>query len=256
MSGHKPALSAIVIAKNESVRLAACLNALKFTDEVIVIDNASDDDTAAVARQNGASVYPFHTADFSKLRNEAMKLAKGTWLLYVDADETVSEVLAQHIVHVTGSPQSGKYAGYEIHRKNYYLGRAWPAGEWMLRLFRKDALSEWKGELHETPMVNGAIGRIDGDLLHDTHRSMTEMVAKTNEWSETEASLRLAIHHPPVVWWRIFRVMLTGFFRSFIGQGGWRAGTTGWIESIYQAFSMFITYAKLWELQQKKHPHV
>jgi hypothetical protein len=46
--------------------------------------------------------------------------------------------------------------------------------------------------------------------------------------------------------------MITGFNRSFFVQGGWRAGAVGWIESIYQAFSMFITYAKLWEMQQKK----
>jgi hypothetical protein len=78
------------------------------------------------------------------------------------------------------------------------------------------------------------------------------MVTKTNEWSLEEAKLRFDAGHPPVVGWRLIRVMITGFWRSFISQGGWKAGTVGWIESIYQGFSMFITYAKLWELQQKK----
>jgi len=77
------------------------------------------------------------------------------------------------------------------------------------------------------------------------------MVAKTNEWSVVEARLRLDAHHPPVVWWRLVRVMITGFWESFVRNGGWRAGTVGFIESIYQGYSMFITYAKLWEMQVK-----
>jgi hypothetical protein len=78
------------------------------------------------------------------------------------------------------------------------------------------------------------------------------MVQKTNSWSDIEARLRLEANHPPVSWWRIIRVMITGFVNSYFSQQGWRAGTVGFIESIYQAYSIFITYAKLWELQQKK----
>jgi hypothetical protein len=78
------------------------------------------------------------------------------------------------------------------------------------------------------------------------------MVAKTNEWSEYEARLRLNAKHPRLVAWRFIRVMMTAFTDSFIKSKGYRNGTYGFIEAIYQAFSMFITYAKLWELQQKK----
>lgn len=46
--------------------------------------------------------------------------------------------------------------------------------------------------------------------------------------------------------------MISAFNKSFFNDEGWRAGTIGWIESIYQAFSMFITYAKLWEKQESK----
>jgi hypothetical protein len=66
-----------------------------------------------------------------------------------------------------------------------------------------------------------------------------------------EANLRIQANHPKMSWWRFFRVMFTAFYGSYIKQEGWRAGTAGLVESIYQAFSMFITYAKLWEKQQK-----
>lgn len=75
------------------------------------------------------------------------------------------------------------------------------------------------------------------------------MVEKTNKWSDTEALLRFNSNHPKMTWWRFPRVMLTAFFNSYIRQGGWKAGAVGLIESVYQSFSMFITYAKLWELQ-------
>lgn len=253
MNRKTSTLSAIVIAKNEEARIGKCLDAVAFADEVIVLDNNSEDNTSGVAKSKGALVRLFHSGDFAKLRNVAAAEANSEWILYVDADEIVSPELAVSIQQKIILGHKAKETGYEIHRKNYYLGRAWPTGEWMLRLFRRDSFKEWCGKLHETPVISGVIGRIEGDLLHDTHRTVTEMVAKTNEWSETEAQLRKAIHHPSITWWRIIRVTLTGFWNSFVRQGGWRVGTVGWIESMYQGFSMFITYAKLWELQQKDH---
>lgn len=250
MSRKKLQLSAIIIARDEEARIGKCLDTLAFADERIVLDNGSADKTSEVAKTHGATVHAFVSTDFAKLRNKAATLADNTWILYVDADEVVTPQLARAIERSITAGSSNA-AGFEVHRKNYYLGHAWPAGEWMLRLFRRDCLRQWKGTLHETPVIDGVVGRIEGDLLHNTHRTVSEMVSKTNEWSETEASLRLEVQHPPVTWWRIIRVMLTGFWNSFVIQGGWRVGSVGWIESMYQGFSMFITYAKLWELQRK-----
>ncbi len=243
-------VSAIVITRNEEARIEKCLSSLAWIDEIIVVDNGSTDNTREVARQYGATVISAgDVRDFAKLRNLGREKAHGEWLLYIDADETVTEELAKEIREVI-SRQSSVVSGYELRRKNYYLGHEWPGDEHILRLMRKDALEQWHGELHETARVKGEIGRLDNPILHDTHRTLEEMVAKTNEWSEIEAKLRYDAKHPSVVWWRLIRVMKTGFFNSFIRQGGWRAGVVGWIESIYQAFSIFITYAKLWELQQ------
>jgi hypothetical protein len=121
----------------------------------------------------------------------------------------------------------------------------------MPRLFKKDNLTKWKGRLHESPVVDGVIGEIkDGFILHFTHRDLESMLNKTIEWSTQEAMLRYNSGHPQMTWWRFPRVMLTAFFDSYIKQRGYKAGAMGVVESVYQSFSMFITYAKLWELQK------
>lgn len=242
-------ISAVILAKNEENRIGGCLESLAWTDEQIVIDNGSRDQTIAVAKKKGAKVIEAKSKSFSDLRNLGKKEAKGDWIFYIDADETVTEELAKEIKR---NILQTKVVAYIERRKNYYLGHPWPFQEKILRLFRKSALIEWYGDLHESPRVEGEVGELSTPLLHDTHRTLEEMVVKTNEWSEVEAILRLRSGHPPVVWWRFFRVMATAFYDSFITQSGWRAGTVGWVESIYQSFSIFITYAKLWEKQQQK----
>jgi len=244
-------LTAIVIAKNEEKRIATCLDSIAFADEIILIDNGSDDSTVAIAKKYHARVIEELSHNFSTLRNRGKEEAKGMWILYIDADEVVTEALREEILNVI-KDQRVKINAYYIKRCNYYLGHKWPVGDKMQRLFRKESLVAWQGKLHETAVIKGAIGILHESLVHDTHRTLEEMVEKTNEWSEVEAKLRYDAHHPPVVWWRFFRVMWTGFSHSFFREGGWRAGTVGWIESIYQGFSMFLTYAKLWEMQEKK----
>lgn len=246
---HKNSVSAIVIARNEAVRLPTCLKSLSWTDELIVVDNGSTDTTAEIAKKYHALVVSAKTDEFSALRDAGAKRAQGKWLLYVDADETVSTNLAAEIKTVI---RDSKAAAYFIPRDNFYMGHRWPYRDGMIRLIRRDALVRWEGKLHEHAVINGSVGTLSNSFIHMTHRTLEEMVAKTNEWSDVEAKLRFEANHPHVTWWRLFRVMITGFIDSFFRQGGWKAGVVGWIESMYQAFSMFITYAKLWELQQKK----
>ena len=240
-------ISAIVIAKNEEKRISTCLKALSFCSEIIVVDNGSVDNTFGIAAKLGATVIQSAFHDFAELHNLAYKEAKSDWLLYVDADEIINDELKQFILGVLNEGKSG----YRLQRKNYYLGKPWPKTEYLVRLIRRDALVGWQGVLHETAIVKGEIGDVPGFLLHDTHRTLEEMVAKTNEWSAVEAKLRFDAGHPKVVPWRLLRVFFTGFVNTYFRDGGWKAGTVGLIESLYQGFSLFITYAKLWEMQKR-----
>lgn len=242
-------IASVIITRNEAENLENCVASLNFSDEIIVIDNGSTDDTINIAKSLGAKTYQIYGLDFSYIRNVGKEKATAEWLFYVDCDEKVSEELSKEITETVA--KTTQYAAYSIVRKNYFYSKEWPKTERMIRLIKKDALIGWQGSLHETPIIAGNVGQLHSFLLHFTHNDLTSMVKKTNEWSEIEAQLRFKSNHPVMSWWRFFRVMSSAFWKSYITDMGWKAGTTGIIESIYQSFSMFITYAKLWEKQNK-----
>lgn len=245
-------ISGIVITQNVENIIADCLDSLSFCDEIIVVDNKSEDRTKDVAKKMGAKVSEYAQEDFSKLRNFGLKIALGEWILYVDADERVTPELASSIKHQVLSIENNNFSAFRIKRKNFYFGNhEWPYIEHLERLIRKDKLEGWYGKLHESPRIKGEVGDLDGYLLHYTHRNLSSMLEKTIEWSKIEADLRYKSGHPKMTWWRFPRVMLTAFFDSYVRQGGWKTGTAGLIESMYQSFSIFVTYARLWEMQEK-----
>lgn len=242
-------ITGIIIAKNEEKLIEGALESLFFCDEIIVIDNASLDKTKEIAGRMKAKVYTLSTNDFSELRDFGLQKASGDWILYVDADERVDESLKKSIQKTVS--EGSDYAAFRILRKNYYFGNnEWPYVEKIERFFKKENLKGWKGKLHESPVIEGKVGQLNGYLLHFTHRDLESMLDKTIEWSTTESLLRYNSGHPQMTWWRFPRVMVTAFLNSYVKQKGYKAGAVGIIESVYQSFSMFITYAKLWELQK------
>jgi len=242
-------ISAVILTKNEENMLGDCIDSVSFCDEIIVIDDNSSDRTAELAKLLGAKVFEHTSTNFSEKRNFGLKKAKNKWVLYIDADERVSPDLKKSIMDAVNKTKT-EFDAYKLDRKNFYFGKhEWPYIEKLERLFKKSALREWVGILHETALVSGEIGELNGFLQHFTHRDLSSMVAKTIEWSKIEAELRFKSHHPKMTWWRFFRVMITGFYNSYIKQEGFKAGIAGLVESIYQSFSLFVTYARLWELQ-------
>ena len=243
-------LSAVVIAKNAEDLIGDCLDSLSFCDETIVIDGGSEDKTLEISAKKGAKIFKHELKDFSLIRNFGLEKAEGEWILYVDVDERVTPQLKENIEKAT--EEISEFSAYKLLRKNFYLGEnAWPYIEKLERLFKRENLKGWHGELHESPVIEGKVGELKGYLFHYTHRDLTSMVNKTAEWSRVEADLRFKSNHPKMTWWRFPRVMLSAFLNSYIRQGGYKVGTAGLIESIYQSFSMFITYARLWEMQNK-----
>ncbi|HUQ85040.1 MAG TPA: glycosyltransferase family 2 protein [Candidatus Limnocylindrales bacterium] len=244
-------ISAIILTKESEELIADCIDSVSFCDEIIVIDSNSTDRTPDLAKHIGAKVFKSTSVSFSEKRNIGLQKAKSKWILYIDDDERISDELKKSILEVVGKNKN-EFSAYKINRKNFYFGNfEWPQIEEHVRLFDKKALKEWTGKLHETAQFIGEVSVLEGYLMHYTHRNLSEMVKKTADWSGIEAELRLKANHPRMSSWRFFRVMITAFYDSYFRQKGYKAGTAGVVESIYQSFSIFITYARLWELQNK-----
>lgn len=263
-------LSVIILTKNEEKNIEECLETLVLIkekiDEIIIVDDYSEDRTIEKI-QNSSANWRIKTQNknvkfkiyqkllkenFADQHNFAMTKASADWLLYLDADERITPELAESIKREVLGKKNSNFSAYKIRRKNFYFGdHEWPYVEKLERLFRKKNLKGWYGELHESSVIEGKTGELNGFLFHYTHRNLSSMLVKTIAWSKIEAELRLKADHPKMTWWRFPKLMTGEFFNYYFKQRGFKTGVVGLIESLYQAFSIFITYARLWELQQK-----
>ena len=247
-------ISVIIISKNDEDVVADAIKSVKgFAKEVVVIDSSTNDETQKISEKNGATVIRHPFKNFSDQRNFGILHASTNWVLYLDSDERLTERFKAEVERAIESYDSySAIAGYYIKRQTFYYGQDWHFQDRVQRLFFREKFIEWSGVVHETPKVKGEFGHIQSPIVHLTHRNLTQMLRKTNEWSEYEAKLRFDAAHPHLEPWRFLRVMLTEFVSSYFKNKGYKNGTFGLIEAIYQSFSIFITYAKLWELQEKE----
>jgi glycosyltransferase involved in cell wall biosynthesis len=243
-------LTVIIIARNEEEKISKCLQSVNWADEIVLVDSGSKDKTVEIAKGHKALVEEISGGNFSSWRNIGARKASHPWLLYIDADETVTESLQEEIKRAVAS---GEKSAYAIPRKNIILGREMKHGGWwpdyVVRLIKKDKLNKWRGKLHEQPEIKGKVGYLKNHLIHEKHDNLFDMLKKTNEWSEVEAQLLFEANHPKMVWWRFFRIMMTEIWLRLVKLRGYKDGAEGVIYSIYQMWSRFITYAKLWEMQ-------
>lgn len=246
-------ITAVVITLNEEEVIEDCLKSLSgFADEILVIDSGSTDKTISIAKKYNARIFTEKFTSFSAQRNLGLKYATYDFIYYIDADERLSSEFKKEALKLMDAYNPLSHiAGYFVLRKTFYFNRDWGITDKVQRLFYKEKLKEWHGVVHETPMVTGEYDTIPAPILHFTHRNLEQMLAKTNKWSVYEADLRYKSNHPHITWWRFPRVMIPAFFESYVGQKGYKNGTAGVIEAVFQSFSIFITYAKLWELQNK-----
>lgn len=246
-------LSIVVIARNEEEMIEACLKSCAFADEILVIDNGSTDKTVEIATKLSAKVIKFTSDDFSKTRNKGMEEAKGEWVLYIDADERVLKPLKVEILELIAGTG---FSAVALSRKNVIFGKVVNYGpykkDWMIRLFRKDKFDTWVGRVHEYGKFEGKLGYTKNSLLHLTHRDLDHFMLKALEWSKIDAQLRLDAHHPKMTKWRFIRILITQYYKELIVRKGLFGGTVGIIDSVLQVFSFYMTYVRLWQMQQSK----
>jgi len=245
-------LSIVVLTKNEEERIKACLESVKWADEIIVADNGSSDKTLEICRKYTDKIIINKSPDFDLRRNEAIEKTSGDWVLYIDADERVLESLKKEIQEIIGSSE---FSALAISRINVIFGKKVAYGpyknDWVIRLLKKSEFKNWVGKVHEYPTFNGKLGYTKSSLLHLTHRDLDHFILKSLEWSKIDAKLRQDVHHPKMSGWRFLRIFITETWNQGVIRGGFFAGSVGIIDSLLQVFSMLMSYIRLWEMQQK-----
>lgn len=246
-------ITGVIIARNEEEMITDALKSLAWVDELLVVDSGSTDKTVSIAKDMGARVEQSNGNNFSEWRNKALKEAKSDWIFYLDADERVTIELKNEILEsVVGS----KFSSYAIPRKNIILGQEFKFGgqrpDYVKRLYKRDSLKSWHGSLHEEPVFEGEMGHLKNSITHIKHEDFSEMIDKTNIWSETEAKLMFEAKHPPMTILRFISAGAREFWKRMIKELAFLDGARGIMYAMYQVFSRLVSYTKLWELQLKK----
>jgi glycosyltransferase involved in cell wall biosynthesis len=238
-------LSAVLITRNAASQLPACLTALGFCDEIVVVDSGSDDATLAIARQHGARVIEQAWLGFGPQKQFAVGQAQHDWVLCVDADERVSDELRASIVAELAAP---RFHAYRFPRCNRFMGRYLRHGEgypdWSLRLFdRRQA--RWSDDaVHEKVLTEAAAGELRGDLLHDSAETLAHYLAKQDRYTTLAAEEALARgKHATVL--HLLLSPLIRFVKFYFARLGFLDGLPGLVHILVGCRNSTMKYAKM-----------
>ena len=248
-------ISACITAGNEEDNIRRCLESVTWADEIVVVDSFSTDRTVEICKEYTDRVYEHRWLGYIGQKNLAKDLAKGPWILFLDADEEVSPDLRDEIREIFGSGGSTDVAGFEFPRMVFYLGRWIRHGDWYpdvkLRLFRKDCGQCGGEEPHDRLIVHGPVRRLKHCMYHYTYTDISDQVATINRFSEITAigqhNAGRRFRYPDLIFRPVFR-----FFRGYVLRRGFLDGLPGLIVASTASFAVFVKYAKLWELRRAK----
>ncbi|KYC35346.1 glycosyltransferase [Scytonema hofmannii PCC 7110] len=201
MSSKIP-VSVLIPAKNEQANLPACLTSVQRADEVFVVDSQSSDKSVEISQDYGANVVQFHfNGRWPKKKNWSLENIpfRNEWVLIVDCDERIPDELWGEIAQAIQNPE---FNGYYLNRKVYFLGTWIRHGgkypDWNLRLFKhkngryenlntEDIPNTGDNEVHEHVILDGKIGYLKHDMIHEDFRDLFHWIERHNRYSNWEA---------------------------------------------------------------------
>lgn len=251
----KDKISTVVLTHNSQHKIKQCLDSILWCDEIIVIDDFSDDKTLSIIRDltikqsNNLTVRIFQhhlNNDFAAQRNFGLTKAAFPWVLFIDSDETVSQDLAEEITKkISGNSQ---IRGYYLKRLDYFAGRWLKYGETgdikLLRLGMKDK-GRWVGPVHEVWQISEKTGVLANHLNHYPHESVSVFLDSINYYSDLVVSdwikSKRQIYPMEIVTYPFLK-----FIRNYILRLGFLDGTAGFISAVMMSFHSFLARGKYW----------
>lgn len=255
-------LSVVIAVYNEEKRIARCLEALTWADEIIIVDMFSQDNTEAICLTYPNVVFYKNKNYIYANVNYGTDHASGDWIMRLDADEIVSEELTLEIQEILANP-TADYDGYWIPSRTFFFGK-WmrygvtydtrfgtdrPGFAYRKMLFRKgraryECLTE-----HEDMMTTGIWGVLKGHYDHFSHRSVTHYISKIQYYTDRDVE-RIDVLAPgyrlPTPG-RTMAALIIVFFTHYFKRKGYKDGLYGFIVCVLATLYIFVERCKIWE---------
>ncbi|HQZ44485.1 MAG TPA: glycosyltransferase family 2 protein [Usitatibacteraceae bacterium] len=247
---EKLPLSVAVIALNAEAQIGELLDSVGFADEVLVVDSGSTDATMGIAQSRGARVIRKEWLGYGRQKQFAVSSAANDWVLCLDVDERVTPRLAQSIREALAD---GRFKARRMARRNRFLGVWLSHGEgypdWTLRLFHRAHASWSNDEVHEAVLTTAEVGRLEGDLLHDSAEDVETYMTKQNRYTTLHAQ---ALYRQGVRagYAKLFLNPLARFIKFYVLRLGFLDGGAGFAHVVIGCNNTFQKYLKLIELQK------
>lgn len=246
-------LAIAILTFNEEKNIAAAIeSALLCTDEIILIDSGSTDNTVSIAHNlNAKIVYRKLDNDFARQRNFALKQTDADWIFYLDADERITPDLAVAIKKIvtTNIPCVG-----EIQRRNIAFGQKMNYGvlrpDYVCRLFPRKSV-EWVGKVHERPTFQLPVKRLVGCLWHYTYDDWGRYFIKLNQYTSIWAQ-NAYVNGKKTTMLSAFCHAIVSFIQVSILKRGLFDGWLGIVLCSYHFTYTLSKYTKLYYLEQEK----
>ena len=181
-------LSVIIITKNEAENIRACLESVKWADEIIVVDSGSSDATVEICREFGAQVHEHDWPGFGMQKNRALSYATNEWVFSLDADERVTADLKAQLIKAM---EDGSEDGFYVPRLSQFCGRFIRHSGWypdyVLRLFKRTKARFSDDMVHERVILEGVAGRLSSPLLHYSYKNEADVLRKTGQYARAGA---------------------------------------------------------------------
>lgn len=234
------ALTVIIIAMNEERNIRRCLESVQFADEIIVLDSGSDDNTVAIATEYTKHVFSTDWPGYGAQKQRALSKATGDWVLNLDADEAISQVLQQEIIQTIRSDSADAYR--IAIRMNFYDQplKYSSSPKRHVRLFKREQASFSTDIVHEKIILpeSARIGRLKNSIMHHSFKDVSHVLYKINKYSSYSAKTYIFKQRKPG-----FIKTLAGtswmFFRCYVLQRGFLDGREGFLFAVFSAQGTF-----------------
>lgn len=247
------ALSVVIITFNEAHNLGRCLSSVKgVADDVVVLDSFSTDATEDIAREYGARFVQHAFDGHIEQKNRAIGFAKHPFVLSLDADEALDDVLREEVRRA----KEGSADGYTMNRLTNYCGTWVRHGGWYpdvkLRLW-DSRKGKWTGtNPHDRyELQPGAkVEHLKGDLLHYSYYTLDDHLRQVNYFTGI-MSRELHARGKRAGMVKLLLSPVAKFFGDYVFRAGFLDGWHGFVIAMISAHATFLKYAKLRELQRK-----